>query len=245
MSPLHRIIRQYGPYRIPLGPAKLYLDDIQDIVSTVETFAVEHAKRKATETEGPTENPGPGSVMIVATDTVADSVDDLKEASKEDLKHLYISLDTAKLFVDLSHIGSDISVPRDDSDARALGEDLAKFINSKRMRSASLWFLRGGALYFLIGAIVNVSLGIYAIAHRQPYFPPFATAVFNIAFIMALRTFVAPSSLNEVKVVPVKRSESRRLSSSTRREIVIAVIASAIGAAIVSVFTLWAGVFAK
>lgn len=56
MSPLHRIIRQRGPHRIPLGPAKLYLDDIQGIVSTVEAFKVERNKKMAAHSDEVTES---------------------------------------------------------------------------------------------------------------------------------------------------------------------------------------------
>jgi hypothetical protein len=88
MSPLHRIIRQRGPYRIPLEPAKLYLDDIQDIVSTVESFKVERNKRMAADSAGAVESNDSESVDIIATDSIADTVDDLREASRVALRCL-------------------------------------------------------------------------------------------------------------------------------------------------------------
>jgi hypothetical protein len=243
MSPLHRIIRQHGPHRIPLGPAKLYLDDIQDIVSAIESFKVERNKKITADSPAAAESNDSESVAIIATDRIADTVEDLREASREELKHLSISLDSADLFIYLYHINSDISVPRDDTDTRALAEDLAHFIKKKRMRSGATWFLRGSMLWLSIALVANISGCIYYIDHHKAYASSLIAAVFSFALLMSLTTFVAPSKLNEVRIIAIKRSEDRWFSRASRREILIAVVASIIGAIIIALSGLWAGFF--
>lgn len=242
MSPLHRQIRSYGPYRINLGPSRLFLDDIQDIISAIESFAINKRKQETSDSEVTTK--AEPSVLIVAGNATADSVDDLREATREELNHLSLALDSPEFRVDLWHIDADITTVRDDPDARALADDITAFIKRKRSHRPISWLQSALATYILIFAGGNLAGTIYSIIHHLPFIPPL---LYSIMWIASGMFFILRDTgkRGAIRVIAMKRNESRRLSSRARRDIVIAVIASAIGALVIAISGLWAGVFAK
>src|SRR5258708_10782498 len=233
MSPLRRQIRSYGPYRVTLGPAKLFLDDIQDIISAIESFIVKRQKEEGSSltANGKEEPSEPSAVVIVAGNAIADSVEDLREASKEELNHLSLVLESPHFNIDLWHIDADITTVRDDLEARTLADDIAAFVKSKRALFRGVWLASVGLAYLIILGAGNLSVAIYQVKHHGPYLP---SLVFGIMFLgsgvlFSITAYRRSSHLGTVRVVAMRRNESRRLSSRARRDIFIAVVASVLG----------------
>jgi hypothetical protein len=225
---LHRQIRSIGDYRIRLGPSKLYLDDIQDILSTVETFAKEHSPR-------PDDKGKDWTIALAAGKAIADSVEDLRDATQDELKRVLILLNKPSVQISLSRYVAFIETDNDDLESRALADDLAAFINSKKARLRALlpaFILPSG---FFVLVVVGIIEGAYHSAHHksaaQYYAGAIASAIFAVAFfIFSYKT----SANNNVWIIAARRNESKRLSARTRRDIMIgtigAVIAAVIGA---------------
>ena len=255
MSPLHRSVRSHGLYRIPIGPAKLYLDDIQDIVSNLEVFALALQKEPDSQVitgvaEGASApNLDENLVRIVAGSASADVVEDLRDATNDELKRLTISLDSQRVSIDLWEIFADISISREDLQARALADDIAGFIRGKRPyrfylpRKSTL--LLTFPLYAM--AILTISLAIYFDTIKKNGLPGFIIGgfAFVAAVMFTAQAFRYAVSRGSIRIVPMRRNESRGLSSRARRDIGIAIVASVVGAAIIGLAGLWAGLFAK
>lgn len=112
---LHRQIRSVGPYRIPLGPSRLYLDDVQDIVNTIEDFTKE--ARDSASSESAIKH---GKIEIAAGNAIADTVDDLREATQKELSRVSISLNSPLLRIDLWKVVADIRTDPANLQVRAL-----------------------------------------------------------------------------------------------------------------------------
>src|SRR5688572_23571015 len=122
MSPLQRRIRRRAVrHSIKLGPARLYLDDIDDICTSLR----EHAAEVHDEFEAP--------LVIQAGDAVADETDDLRQATKEELDSILLYLPgDSPISVSFGRIRAQIEVEAADLKARALAEDIQSFILGRR-----------------------------------------------------------------------------------------------------------------
>ena len=230
---LHRQIRSIGHYRVTLGPSKLYLDDIQDVLSTVESFAKEHRQSDGGEEDG--------VIALIADKAIADSVEDLREATQDELSYVSIFLTKPYIKVDLWHRSADIQTDSDDPEARALADDLAAFINSKKAR------LRGylpdfiTPLFYFLYAAILLAIGAYHSTNNKPAGSYFASAIIvaslaALIFILNL-TMDIRTPPHRIWIVAAKRSERKRISERTRREIMIGTIVAVIAAVIGAVVT--------
>jgi hypothetical protein len=244
MSPLRRNIRQYGPSRTSLGPSKLYLDDIQAIVDALDEFAIEYAKAESAKSGEPITDLDGAKVIIVAGEAVADAVEDLREASQDELGRISIMLDEPRIVVNLRHIASDISFPRENAEARAAADDIARHINRRRMRFTGLWARLGLAIYHVLAIVVNLAFGLYKLMRHQDVFGSIAFTMMDVTLLIFLGGFTHSGNVNPVRVVPLKECEGRRISKRTRRDILVAAVSLA-GAAIIAVAGFWAGIFAR
>jgi hypothetical protein len=85
-----------SPFRMPLGPARFYLDDVKDICEALVDFAQQSAKDSNTNA-----NVKAPSVEIRVLNAIADEVEDLKDATRPELNHLSLIISGPKLRVDL------------------------------------------------------------------------------------------------------------------------------------------------
>ncbi|WP_444949638.1 hypothetical protein [Micromonospora ureilytica] len=238
MSPLQREIRRRpADVELKLGPARLYLDDIRDIYDLLKSFAEKLA----------TKNPDalPPDVSLTAGEATAASIDDLKDATSKELRDIHMSLFSreTRVWISLSPISSRASVNADDTEGRALVEDIAYFIN-KRRSSATAGLFAHPFLYFcslmLSGAIATLSWQVPLARESGPV----ARVAVYVALGLALGAIwecIAAYRYGAIRVISQWRSESRGISSETRRAIYIAVASAVVGGIATAVITALVG----
>src|SRR5262249_49414403 len=92
-----------SPFSIPLGPALLYLDDIQDIHQSLTEFARKWlaGSKKGSQRKQQHGSTPPDAIEIRAQNAVADTVEDLKDATRQELNHVSLISKSPKIKVDL------------------------------------------------------------------------------------------------------------------------------------------------
>lgn len=240
---LHREIRPTGPYVIPLKRSRLYLDDVQDILSTVESFAKEYCQKSD-------ERDKDWQLFLQASKATADTVEDLREANREELEHVSIRLTKPYIVIDLWRQLADITTDYDNLEARALADDIASFVESRRSWSIGITrvlLLPAIAWCFAIGNLVIAIM--HSLRQHQVDTHDYSWA----AAFLALGMFIFLSdaimrrrrNFDGVVVVATKRAEKQRISGRARRDIIVAIAAAVISAVIVGTAGLWAGLLAK
>ncbi|MEV1173567.1 hypothetical protein [Nonomuraea sp. NPDC049784] len=248
MNALKREIKpQMSAHRTKLGPAQLCLDDVRDLLDAVKEFQGDIAKEEKDPSEREASNDlseNPHSVKLLAGNAVAETVEDLKEATPEELRHVSISTREPRIEIDLWHTSAEITVDTQDVAARAFADSIASFISE---RKASLLTFAFRPIDWLIIPLM-LSYGIFV------YFfdPGKSPSLSVIGILLIITAIIGPGSRiywvrksGSVKVDPVWRNEKRTLSSQARTNILIAVGAALLGAAITSIAGLWQGWFVK
>jgi len=233
-----------APFRIPIGPARFYLDDVKDIYEALIDFAQQQsAKDSNTNVEIP-------CVEIRALNATADEVADLKDATRPELDHLSLILSTPKVRVDLWSHQAEIIAESDTSDVRKFVEGIAAFTDTRRKWTAPLRRVATGVLpaYLLLCSFIAIpylprSWGLNNTQGINRYNG--IAEWFFAVMVVALTIFMYVTRRYIVRVLPVWRQESRGLSQRSRRDIAVALIAATISAAVIAVAGLWAGIFAK
>lgn len=235
---LRRSIRTSGPraYQKTLGPALLFLDDIETIRQSLLDAAAERAALNREDEPDFVE--ADVSVSVSAGTAEADDVDDLREAAREEIDQLSLSLRNPRIQVNLWRRGADVSADAEDDDARRLADDIAKFIEDHRPWSRGLRFSPRGStvpVFALLatGALLG-AIGLEVLATGQDLgrgIPALVIAVMIFLAVPVTSRNTARKS-GSVRVLQVRRSDAHRSSRNTRREIVIAVLAAIAGALI-------------
>lgn len=241
-----------------LGPARLYLDDIEAITASLETFVKERRAAEATEAKDTIskakepDSPDDVSIELFAADAKADSIEDLRDATPEELNHLTIFCEDPTISIDLWHIQAEVLTDRSNPEARALADDIAAFVKCRRSWSAS-WRTRTGYIVFTLGyfglaAAASFIIGLHSYASHHS---GFTYVIVGLVFV-AIAVFTAGLALiggkdvpGTVIIIPTRRSESRRLSQRARRDLIIATIAAVGGGIVIAIAGLWAGLFVK
>lgn len=217
---LHRKIRvgteDEAPYfGMHFGPATVYLDTVQAIVDVL----TEHGTRD--------DGVAP-EVFISLGDFRADEVDDLRDARRDELKTLRLSVQDfayVRLWEDLAGL----SVPNT-PEGKTLGRAIAARINEQRTWRDWLWVSR--PIQAILATLLALALLFYlwnpSAGETDPWAVPVAAGllfcVVAVGWVtMRTRRFV-------VRVVPQRPGELRGLSRETRRALSIAVAAALIGA---------------
>ncbi len=233
---LHRTIEikphNPGVARYALGPSRLYLDDIQLIHETL----AKAANRRADSLGGEA-----AEVVITAGEAIADEPSDLRDANSEELARVRIALDSPLISINLKTRWADVSVQTSDSEGRDTAVGIRDYINKKR--SIFVGLTNGNKMWdlsILIGSAVAAStlmtlkLSLWPIAVVGLVICSFATYGLNL-----LLSYFGGGA---VRIYPYERAEVRRLSSETRKQLWIALAGAIIGALIVALAGLWAGV---
>jgi hypothetical protein len=285
MSPLRRSVRQdYRVYERRLGPAKLYLDDIDDIVRSLRE-ALDEAKssaRKKREEEltermksierlksserlkslAGVENRDkldPARIELLsdvqkaikeslakpderleklyrieikASDAVADDVDDLRSATRDDLDRISISTYRPDVSVALRRNGARVFTFAEEEEwqARLLVDDIANFVKRRRAflirPSMPVIF---SLVLALLAALVGILLAVTDTDVSSDLLE-FGILIIGIApFVFVFEQLNSYLS-GSVVVIPERRSERRGLSATSRRDATIAIISAAVGA---------------
>jgi hypothetical protein len=265
MSPLRRELRQrFSQYQKALGPAKLYLDDLEDIIRLVEESSKQafQAPPPAMPATGPktalwkarglrtkiglwlmkppkvkgVNLPPPSppftfrAVTLSAGNALADSPDDLKDATSQDLKSIQIAGASVNIVLSPSWAYAQAtSFYGNVSDlARSIVDDVERFVRQHR-----IWLARGRASDMLFEAAIIVTglfLVLLAAASGTAY-----GYVWSVGFGLAalLTIFLTQRSLRRngsVVVIAQRRNEARGLSMNTRRSLFIGLAGTLFGA---------------
>jgi hypothetical protein len=227
-----------------LGPAKIFLDDVQLIYDTLFVAASKRAessqrnKEDSTVTQDSQEKEI--SVAISAGEAKADLPDDLRDANPEELERVRIAIKDPLVSVDLWRQYADVSAESSDPEATALAVGIRDFVNNKRsLRSAFHFWGRKEIAFFMIA--LGLSIGVSAFGWKS-----WRTNVIFVPSILAVIVGVNcwfAYRFGSVHVIPRRESEVRGLSSETRKQVAIALISAIMGAVILGLAGFWAGLY--
>jgi len=231
VSPLRREIGRVGPYRLPLGPSRLFLDDVQDIVRHLQRLeSTSKADEPVLEIKIGEQDLFKDVVAIVAVNAIADSVEDLRETTRDELDQVTIFHDKPIIQVDLWRYNAEVLAYPDDAASRATADDIAAFIRGKRTwlspcRFCLLLFMLG-----IVGTLLLVGINV-AHSHSHWYSNIYVLLLAIAAAIVGTfqDTYYA-YRYGTVTIVPSWRKERRILSRQSRQALAVAILGAAAGA---------------
>ncbi|MFH0177222.1 hypothetical protein [Streptomyces cacaoi] len=220
-----------GLTRYRLGPSRLFLEDVQAIYDAL----CEAAKQRAEESE----DGEASSVTIVADETPADSPQDLLEATPEELRNLRMASKKPLVSVDLWSHYADVSAQSSDVEGEAVARGIRDYVNRRRHWRGGYRFFDNvmQLLLFLLGIVTAVA--VVSVDVRQW---PIALASFAICAAAAFANVMVAYRTGTVRIVPQKRNEARWLSGQGRRDLFVSLTGAIVGAAILGIAGLWAGI---
>lgn len=231
VSPLRREIRRLGPYRVTLGPARLFLDDVQDIVRYLKKVgSTSNPDQPGLEVESSEqEDLFKDGVAIGAVNAIADSVEDLCETTRDELEQVTILHDKPIVQVDLWKYSAEVLVYPNDAASRMIADDIAAFIRDRRR-----WFstCRFCLLLFTIGIVTIPLLVIVNVGHSHSHW--YNNIYVPLLVIGAAIVGTAQDTYNAyrygtVTIVPSWRKERRILSQQSRQAYVVAILGAVAG----------------
>jgi hypothetical protein len=249
MSPLKRSILPPAdaPFSASIGPARFYLDDVQDVYLALLEFSKvqrEGAEGEPERTKPKEEAPEAGRVQIRALNASADEVADLTDATRSELNHLSLILSSPKIRIDLWSHEAEVIAESDTPNVRAFANSINDYAWTRRNRILPILRATRGVLFLWI-VIIFGFIGMKLPKHSPLYLKPDSSnyAVIGVVAAMSLIGIAVAyrARRDSIRVIPMWRSEGRRLSSQTSREIGIAII----GAVILGLLGFWAGLFIK
>jgi hypothetical protein len=247
LSPLRREVRRTSTdYERPLGPAKLYLDDLDDLVAELRKVVEVRRERtleslKASDSLSEELNQSMQKVReaeeslyrvyIGVRGAEADEVDDLRSASPKDLRvvSIYSLNPRIRVYLTPSHATASVTAKADEASLRALIDDIVEFV--KRRRVFLIW--RTGYMYF--GAFLLAWVGLqswaYLVDESRPKTERYllATAYGAMALVTIVLLPIMSRRQGGVVIVPERRGESRGLTAQTRRDLMVAVVGAVVG----------------
>lgn len=176
-------------------------------------------------------------VIVTVREVRADTIFDLLEATPKELRQVRLSLQSPRITVDLWTMFADVTVDDDDDDAKAVSDAIRTFVRKRRtvgsyvfgsLTLSSLW----------VAFVLEVAGLLYAVTNRGSRFD-YAVPVITLMVVVPLMSYLIRRG--SVRVRPVRRHESFRVSRETRRSATIALVSAVAGAVIVAVAGLWAG----
>ncbi|MCO1616736.1 hypothetical protein M8C11_18650 [Micromonospora sp. CPM1] len=238
MSPLRRNVRRgRTEHTLILGPARLYLDDLEEIWREVSAL-------KAPEND-PLRD-WQGNLTIRAGDAEADSIDDLSKASRSELDDVsLLNFKSGKpVTVRLSRRQAYVSVDSTDAEGVKLAEDIKSYIDKRR--SAAVSFI-AHPHYTWLGVIGSLAMLILTLMSLPQ---PVAMSIFMLLgfVVVASNAFIGPLQvrrLGSVRVIGHYSHDNRGFSRETKRMLVVALIAGLAGALLAGILGFWEGLFLK
>ena len=228
-----------APFRLALGPAQFFLDDIRDVYDALTDLSKRHAESLGKA------GSSLGEVQIRALSAIAEDVGDLKEATRAELDNVTLVLSAPKIRVDLRSRSAGIIAETESVMIRSFAESLRDFTRSRRNWRAVMqrrlvmvlgpYYLLVTGTYFLPlapeswGFQNNQGIGKYH----------FELSLFFSLVTLVLTRFLYLAVRNHIKTIPLWRKEHRGLSSQTRTAIIVGVTC----ALVAGVLGLWAGIF--
>lgn len=234
MSPIRREIRTLGPYRVPLGPARLFLDDVQDIVRYLKKIeSTSHVEQPGLEVESlAKEDLFNDGVAIIAVNAIADSVEDLRETTHYELEQVTILREKPIVQVDLWKYSAEVLVYPNDADSRAIADDIAAFIRGRRTWISTcrlcLLLVTLGIVGIPVLAVINV-VHFHGHWYSNIYVPLLAIGA---AIVGTVNDTYYAYRYGTVTLLPSWRKEQRILSRQSRQALAVAILAAVAGSII-------------
>jgi len=231
------------------GPATIYLDDVQLVYDKILAAVTE----KAQDSQGQRlrrklrilrDDQAP-SIVIKAGEAHAGSLSDLSEARPKELKEVYLIIESPEISVAFTRQDAGISVSSSVPNGQELAIGIRNYINKRRsLREAiRLWSPLGLGLVVVIFMLSVAAVVAGTLSKPWHYAVPILYASAFIFVIIAVSNTLGVYRSGAIRLIPRKESETRSLSSETRKQVIIALIGAFAGALIVGLTNLWAGVY--
>ncbi len=204
-----------GRYERCPGPVRLYLDDVDDLLA----FISGRAKR----------------VELLADDAVADTADDLKSATRKELKELEIEARDPRVWVPLhTNRACALTWTEDDAEAKALVDDVYRLLRQRRS-AATLIF----ATLPLYGILLLTGMAVAAFRDDELDVYSKATYLTFVVFAVVGTALYYYSAFVRgwCRVVLDRRSLRRVVTATTARQAIVALITGVIVAAATAYLT--------
>lgn len=270
MTPLRRQVRrQFREYERRLGPAVVYLDEIEVLWETMGNFAREKREQRTADRRGQADHLEPSplprgsstevddvtksinelkksareqlaketkqlaeetTVRLEAGDAVAESVDDLRDATADELKSLQFYLRDPFVSIALrpTHAKARaLSIGAQDQDVTSLIDDIEEYVAKHRVLVPRVGLMPTLLLLMsLLVMSVNIVLGkwLYALLWAG-------------TCSVSLLPFLTSYRYGSVKVVPRRRREARTDLTRVRRDLFVAALSASVGGIVVAVVT--------
>lgn len=192
----------------PVGPTRLNIDDIQDLISLFEDRTS-------------------AGVTVRVGRYVADTAEDFIHASDSDLRDVRIDSNSPPVQALLKPAnGARIWTQSDDPVAARLVEDAASLVNSKPLS----WRIAYPLPIWLVYAVVIFSG--YGLASEATGAVRTALAIGTIVFLVGL-FWVTPRPLRKagmVEIVPMRRHDIRSRRDALKSNVALAILSAILGA---------------
>jgi hypothetical protein len=224
-----------APFRVALGPARFYLDDILDILKALREFSEQQHSSHPDQMKQPT-------IEIRARDAIAEEVGDLQDATSRELSRVSLILSAPKIKIDLHSWQAEVIAESDSPTVKAFVEGIRSFTKQRRNWTVALVYNRMIWVFLALLAFA-ISDTLAAPQYSSWALYSFSTSVnagefvATLVLIMAGIIYFLKQYRNIVIVVPLWRKESRRITGQAR----IAIIAALVSAAVAGVLSFWAG----
>ena len=252
MSPLKRSLRQtHLTYEEPLGPSKIYLDDLDalldylcDVADRKRTSDLEAIMGMVTERSedraekevvAGTANEMVGrkyQVELSAGDAVAEEVEDLRSSTPKELRRISIKCSRPLVLI---HLGPNHArvigiASSEDAETRQVVGDVARFLRARR--ALFIWNRALTLVAMIVGVAVLPSFAIiYAIFSPWRLSDTIGTA---LSVLLCLGVIAADQvwfirRTGGVTTTPEHRKDARLLSRQTKRDIAVALLGALAG----------------
>ena len=233
----------FGPIRYRLGPARIYLDDVELIYETLLAAAGENAGDSK---DDDAQDYKATSIIITAGDARADLPDDLRDARPGEVQRVRIAIKNPAISVDLFRRHAVVSTISSEPDAREVAVGIQNFVNRRRSLRALYYFWGSAEI-----AVFSLSLILAALIITVAITLATAYTLLSFAVIVAVLVVILTAGgncwfayrLGAVHLIPRRESEIRKLSDETRKQLMIALLGAIIGGLVTGLAGLWAGVY--
>jgi hypothetical protein len=253
VSPLKRSLQHPLKYDERLGPSRLYLDDLEDLLSylhdavaearadMVERIVKDLRKRRPSANSEELEKEANElvesryKVELRAGEAVAEKVEDLRDATPGELNELSITCSRPGVAILLTpRFGHANGVAATDDDGtRNIVEDVARFFRARRTLYVAKRFLTrmGISFTFVVGPVSVIASQWLSTDHNWSLRDTVSAILILLlgpALILTDQLVVMRRS-GGVAIIPERRKDVRVISGQTRRDIGIAVLGAAVG----------------
>lgn len=200
-----------GYQRVPLGPARIFIDDVEAILELLEA-----AGNRANEHDH--HNVGAAPRLHLGNDVLAEHPEDLRMAGHDELRDIRIVSPALLLAMPLGEVGAWLAVDHTDPEALEFTRDVKQIIARRRTSLIRAVSGRLGALSLAVAVFVNVGSLLWYGWSRSPWVlwgAVVGSALVGTAVVETLRSI---RQRGFVAVVPRRLAEHQSLRDAARHQ---------------------------